>query len=47
MEPFVMAGGTIGNEIRVWRDIIPNTTEEQLDKDAAGAVAFLRHVWER
>ena len=47
MEPFVMAGGTIGKEIRVWRDIIPNTTEEQLDKDAAGAVAFLHHVWER
>ena len=42
MEPFVMAGGTIGKEIRVWRDIIPNTTEEQLDEDAAGAVAFMQ-----
>ena len=47
MEPFVMAGGTIGKVIRVWRDIVPNTSEEQLDEDAAGAVAFLHHVWER
>ncbi|MDO4260853.1 MAG: sugar phosphate isomerase/epimerase family protein [Eubacteriales bacterium] len=47
MEPFVMKGGTIGEEIRVWRDIIPNPTEEKLDRDAAGSVAFLRHVFER
>ena len=45
MEPFVMKGGTIGNEIKVWRDIIPNPTEEQLDRDAAGSVAFVRHVF--
>jgi D-psicose/D-tagatose/L-ribulose 3-epimerase len=45
MEPFVMSGGTIGEEIKVWRDLVVNATEEQLDKDAAGSVAFLRHVF--
>ncbi len=44
MEPFVMKGGTIGEEIKVWRDIVPNPTEEKLDEDARGSVAFLRHV---
>ena len=45
MEPFVMTGGTIGSEIKVWRDLVPNATEEQLDRDAAGAVAYVRHVF--
>ena len=45
MEPFVMTGGTIGSEITVWRNIIPDTSEERLDKDAQGAVAFVRHVF--
>lgn len=45
MEPFVMTGGTIGSEIKVWRDVIPDTSEERLDKDAQGAVAFVRHVF--
>jgi len=44
MEPFVMAGGTIGSEIKVWRDLVPNATEEILDRDAEGAVRFCRHV---
>lgn len=45
MEPFVMSGGTIGREIKVWHDLVPNVTEELLDADAKGAVAFLRHVF--
>lgn len=45
MEPFVMSGGTIGSEIKVWRDLVPNATEEILDKDAKGAVDFVRHVF--
>lgn len=46
MEPFVMSGGTIGSEIKVWRDLIPDATEEKLDKDAKGALQFVRHVFE-
>ena len=45
MEPFVLQGGTVGKEIRVWRDLIPNATEEILDRDAEGAVRFVRHVF--
>lgn len=45
MEPFVMSGGTIGSEIKVWRDLIPDATEEKLDKDAKGALQFVRHVF--
>ena len=45
MEPFVMTGGTIGSEIKVWRDLVPDTSEEALDRDASGSVAFVRHVF--
>ena len=45
MEPFVMQGGTVGLEIRVWLDLVPNATEEILDRDAEGAVRFVRHVF--
>ena len=45
MEPFVMTGGTIGSEIKVWRNVIPDTSEEALDRDARGAVEFVRHVF--
>lgn len=45
MEPFVMKGGTIGSEIKVWRDLVEDPTEEKLDKDAKGAVGFVRHVF--
>ncbi|MBR1671910.1 MAG: sugar phosphate isomerase/epimerase [Fretibacterium sp.] len=45
MEPFVLSGGTIGREIKVWRDLVPDATEEKLDEDARGAVQFVRHVF--
>lgn len=47
MEPFVMQGGTIGEEIKVWRDLIPNVTEEKLDRDAKGALEFVKQVFEK
>ena len=45
MEPFVMTGGTIGSEIKVWRNLIDDISEERLDRDARGSVAFVRHVF--
>lgn len=45
MEPFVLAGGTIGSEVKVWRDLVPDATEEMLDRDAKGALEFVRHVF--
>ena len=47
MEPFVMRGGTIGKEIKVWRDLVKNASEEILDQDAAGALQFVKQVFER
>jgi D-psicose/D-tagatose/L-ribulose 3-epimerase len=45
MEPFVMQGGTIGEEIRVWRDLVEDTSTKALDRDAKGALEYLRHVF--
>ena len=47
MEPFVMPGGTAGHAIKVWRNMVPDISEEALDADAKGALAFIRQVFER
>ncbi len=46
MEPFVRMGGTVGSDIKVWRDLSRNATGEQLDRDAAESVAFERYIFE-
>ena len=45
MEPFVMKGGTIGSEIKVWRDLLDDTSEERLDADAKASLNYVRHVF--
>lgn len=47
MEPFVIHGGEVGRDIRIWRDLLPDTSEEILDRDAADALRFLRSKLER
>ena len=47
MEPFVMSGGVIGKEIKVWRDLVANVTEEILDREAEGALNFVKQVFEK
>ncbi|MDO4522109.1 MAG: sugar phosphate isomerase/epimerase family protein [Eubacteriales bacterium] len=44
MEPFVNMGGKVGQDIKVWRPIKGNVTEEILDRDAAAAVRFQRYM---
>lgn len=44
MEPFVMEGGTIGSEIKVWRDLSNQATEAILDQEAAKSLQFSRYV---
>ncbi|CAB3808727.1 D-psicose 3-epimerase [Paraburkholderia ultramafica] len=44
MEPFVKTGGTIGSDIKVWRDLSEGADEAKMDEDARGALAFSRHV---
>lgn len=44
MEPFVKTGGTIGRDIRVWRDLSDGANEARLDEDARAALQFCRYV---
>lgn len=46
MEPFVMPGGTVGSDIKVWRNIVPDTSEASLDLDAKNSLQFVKHVFE-
>ena len=43
-EPFVMQGGEVGRSIFVWRDLLPNPTEEALDREAAQMLQFERDM---
>jgi len=44
MEPFVIPGGAVGRDIKVWRDVVEDTTEEALDADARDALRFQRYM---
>ena len=46
MEPFVRMGGTVGSDIKVWRDISRGADIAQLDREAAESVAFERYIFE-
>ncbi|MFZ1382323.1 MAG: sugar phosphate isomerase/epimerase family protein [Scrofimicrobium sp.] len=46
MEPFVMMGGQVGRDIKVWRDISDGASTEDLDSDVARSVQFLRSTFE-
>ncbi len=47
MEPFVKMGGTVGSDIKVWRDLSGNADEQKMDRDAQKALVFLRYMFER
>ena len=46
MEPFVRMGGTVGSDIKIWRDISCGADEARLDADAASALEFERYMFE-
>ncbi len=46
MEPFVMPGGQVGKDIKVWREIVPDISENALDEDAKNALEFQRKIFE-
>jgi D-psicose/D-tagatose/L-ribulose 3-epimerase len=46
MEPFVMMGGQVGADIKIWRDLSNGADEKQLDNDAREAVNFSRYMLE-
>ncbi len=39
-EPFVMLGGEVGRDIKVWRNLVDDPTEEGIDKEAAYLLQF-------
>lgn len=46
MEPFVNMGGQVGKDIKVWRPLCGEITEEKLDQDAKEALMFQRYMLE-
>ena len=44
MEPFVMQGGTVGQQIRVWRELEQDVSEQALDADAKESLQFMRYM---
>lgn len=47
MEPFVREGGTVGTEIKVWRDLSEGADEAKLDADVKESLEFCRFMFER
>ena len=45
MEPFVLQGGQVGTDIKVWRDLGPSG-EAELDEEARRSVAFIRKTFD-
>ena len=44
MEPFVTMGGQVGQDIKIWRPVGGEKTEEMLDRDARDALLFQRYM---
>ena len=44
MEPFVKMGGTVGSDIKVWRDLSEGADEARMDREAREALAFSRYM---
>ena len=44
LEPFVKMGGTVGSDIKVWRDLSGGADEARLDEDARRGLAFSRYM---
>lgn len=47
MEPFVIDGGEVGRDIRVWRKLKEDCSEATLDREAAESLKYLRDVFEK
>lgn len=45
MEPFVMSGGTVGKDIKVWRDLSEKADERILDLEAKKSLDFSRAIF--
>ena len=44
MEPFILPGGSIGNELGVWRDLSGGASEHEMDRMASESLQFMKYV---
>lgn len=44
MEPFVKRGGQVGEDIKIWRNLVEDVSEDKLDLSAKNSVNFLRNL---
>lgn len=47
MEPFVLPGGQVGRDIKVWRDLSGGAGEAELDNDARCSLEYIRGIFEQ
>ena len=47
MEPFVLCGGKVGSDIKVWRDLSNKATEEMMDLQAKDSLEFLKDIFDK
>ena len=45
MEPFVLQGGKVGQDISIWRDLFEDSSDESLNEAAQKSVEYLREIW--
>ena len=46
-EPFVMMGGQVGKDIKVWRNLVKDPTEEKIDAEAKYLLNFTKNMLEK
>lgn len=46
-EPFIMAGGEVGRDIHVYRDLLENPTEERIDAEAVYLLSFEKEMMKK
>ncbi len=47
MEPFVIPGGTVGKDIKIWRSVVNDTSEGALDEAAEASLRFQRFMLDK
>lgn len=45
MEPFVLEGGTVGRDIKVWRDLSEGADQMKMDQDLEASLKFLKKAF--
>ncbi|MBO4220251.1 MAG: sugar phosphate isomerase/epimerase [Clostridia bacterium] len=47
MEPFMKSGGSVGKDIKVWRDLSNGASDEEMDSIIANSLVFLRGAFSK